>query len=176
MTLALAWFILSLTWSSFSIQSPAPAPPSREMVVSSAREMMTKARYCALITVAEDGQPQAREVDAFAPEPDMTVWIATNPVTRKVREIARESRVTLYYAADGGAGYVTILGRAQIVDDPAEKAKRWKEDWAAFYSDKNRGADYVLIRVRPVRLEIVSYTHKLLNDPKTWRPVSIDFP
>jgi general stress protein 26 len=167
--------LLGLTWAFQPAHAPATVP-AREVVISAAREMMTKARYCALITLGKDGHPQAREIDAFAPEPDMTVWIATNPVTRKVTEITRDARVTLYYASEGGAGYVTILGRAQIVDDPAEKAKRWKDDWAAFYKDRNRGPDYLLIRVRPVRLEIVSYTHKLTNDPTTWRPISIDFP
>jgi hypothetical protein len=106
----------------------------------------------------------------------MTVWIATNPVTRKVKEIQQDSRVTLYYAAENASGYVTILGQAQVVNDAREKASRWKEDWAGFYRDKNRGPDYVLIRVRPLHLEIVSYPDKLVNDPKTWRPISIDFP
>jgi hypothetical protein len=79
-------------------------------------------------------------------------------------------------AAGRGPGYVTLLGRAAVVSDPAEKAKRWKEDWAAFYKDKNRGDDYVLIRVTPFRLEIVSYGQGLLDDPASWRPLSIEFP
>jgi hypothetical protein len=49
------------------------------------------------------------------------------------------------------------------------------EDWAAFYTDKNRGDDYVLIRVRPRRLEIVNYRDGLLNDPKTGRPIVVEF-
>jgi general stress protein 26 len=137
---------------------------------------MEKARYCALVTVGEDGHPQARTVDAFAPDDDMTVWIGTNPVTRKVHEVAKDPRVTLYYFEPSGPGYVTLLGRAVVVRDPAEKAKRWKEDWAPFYKDRNRGDDYVLIRVAPLRLEIVSYGHALLNDPASWRPIAISFP
>jgi len=78
--------------------------------------------------------------------------------------------VTLYYYEPSGPGYVTVLGRAVVVGDPAEKAKRWKEDWAAYYKDKNRGDDYVLIRVTPFRLEIVSYGHGLLNDPRRGAP------
>lgn len=168
--------LLTLPGRFGGLQAVAPAVPSRAVIIEAAKEMMTKSRYCALVTLGIDGHPQAREVDAFAPDGDMTVWIATNPVTRKTKEIRRDPRVTLYYAVDGGGGYVTIIGRAEIVDDPAEKVKRWKEDWAAFYSNKNHGADYTLIRVRPTRLEIVSYAHKLLNDPKTWRPISLEFP
>jgi PPOX class probable F420-dependent enzyme len=154
----------------------APAAGERPTVLKAARELMVKARYCALVTIGEDGHPQARAIDAFAPEDDMTVWIATNPVTRKVTEVKRDPRVTLYYYEPGGPGYVTLLGKAAVVTDPAEKAKRWKKDWAAFYKDENRGDDYVLIRVTPLRLEIVSHAHGLLNDPATWRPLAITFP
>ena len=153
-----------------------PAPPDRATLLKAARELMEKARFCALVTNAENGYPQARAIDAFAPEADMTVWIATNPATRKVAEVKKDPRVTLYYYEPGGPGYVTLQGKATVVADRAEKAKRWKEDWAAFYKDENRGEDYVLIRVTPVRLEIVSYAHGLLNDPASWRPLTVDFP
>ena len=153
-----------------------PAPPDRATLLKAARELMEKARFCALVTNAENGYPQARAIDAFAPEADMTVWIATNPVTRKVAEVKRDPRVTLYYYEPAGPGYVTLQGKATVVALPAEKAKRWKEDWAAFYKDRNHGEDYVLIRVTPVRLEIVSYGHGLLNDPASWRPLAVEFP
>jgi len=156
-------------------QNARPATVERSVAIKAAGELMGKARFCALVTVGHDGHPQARVVDPFAPEGDMTVWIATNPVTRKVAQIKKDPRVTLFYFDPAGPGYVTLLGTAEVVKDATEKAKRWKEDWGAFYTDKNRGDDYVLIRVRPSRLEIVSYGHGLLNDPKTWRPVVVEF-
>jgi general stress protein 26 len=157
-------------------QPKEPAAPARPAILKAARGLMEKARFCALVTAGEEGYPQARAVDAFAPEEDLTVWIATNPATRKVAEIGRDPRVTLYYYEPAGPGYVTLQGKAAVVRDPAEKEKRWKEDWAPFYSDRNRGEDYVLIKVTPVRLEIVSYADGLLNDPATWRPLSVEFP
>jgi len=157
-------------------QDPPRAAPERAAVIAAAKEVMEAARYCALITIGPDGFPQARTVDTFVPEDDLTVWIGTKPVTRKVAEIRANPQVTLYYFDAGPMNYVTMLGTAEIVADPAMKAKYWKEDWASFYEDRNRGDDYVLIRVRPVRLEIVSYTHNLINDPRTWRPVTIVFP
>ncbi len=157
-------------------QERPSAAPERAAVLQAAREVMEAARYCALITIGPDGHPQARTVDAFAPENDLTVWIGTNRVTRKVGEIRADPRVTLYYFDAGPMNYVTLLGTAEVIDDPAVKAKYWKEAWSSFYEDENRGSDYVLIRVRPVRLEIVSYTHNLINDPETWRPVTIVFP
>jgi len=36
-----------------------------------------------LSAIGPDGQPQARIVDPFPPDADSTIWIATNPLTRK---------------------------------------------------------------------------------------------
>jgi len=153
----------------------ATAPQTRAAIIAAARELMASARYCALITIGEDGQPQAREIDAFAPEDDMTVWLATKAASRKVAQIQKDPRVTLYYQEPNGSGYVTILGRAAIVTDPEEKARRWKDAWTPLYDDRNRGDDYTLVRVTPSRLEIVSLQHNLIGDPVTWRPASIEF-
>jgi general stress protein 26 len=40
----------------------------------------------------------------------------------------------LYFNA-AAAEYVTVLGTATLVTDSAEKARHWKEEWAAFYKD-----------------------------------------
>jgi len=151
------------------------APKTRAEILAASRSVMESARFCGLITIGEDGQPQAREVDPFAPEDDMTVWLGTKAVTRKVGQIRRDPRVTLYYQAPDGTGYVTFFGRASIVTDPAEKARRWKDTWAPLYDNRNEGDDYTLIKVTPVRLEILSLAHGVVSDPVTWRPTSIDF-
>jgi general stress protein 26 len=115
-------------------------------------------------------------VDPFVPEADFTIWIATNPLTRKVVEIRRDPRVTLLYFNAAAGAYVTVLGAAMLVADSAEKIRHWKEEWAAYYKDGPRGDGYLLIRVRPTRLEVVSPSHGLVNDPKTWRPILLDMP
>ena len=84
----------------------------RDTVITVAKEIMLATRYCALITLDEDGHPQARTMDPFLPEEDMVVWFGTNPNSRKVKEIRNNSRTTLYYQAPNGAGYVVIQGHA----------------------------------------------------------------
>ena len=157
-------------------QAPPPPPPDRAAILKAARQVVEKARYCSFVTLGPDGSLQARIVDILPPDEDMTMWVGTNPVTRKVAEVRKDPRATLLCFDPAGPAYVTLIGKAEVVTDPAEKARRWKDDWQAFYKDKNRGDDYVLIRVRPRRLEIVSYPDKLLNDDATWRPLSVEFP
>jgi len=155
--------------------SPGDAPP-RAQVVAVARDIMQAARYCTLVTIGPDGQPQARIVDPFLPDSDLTIWIATNPVTRKVQEIRRDPRITLLYFSPATFEYVTVLGTAVVDADSLHRAAHWKPEWAGLYRDQYRGADYLLLRVRPTRLEVVSVGRGVRNDPQTWRPVTIDVP
>ncbi|MBN2371421.1 MAG: pyridoxamine 5'-phosphate oxidase family protein [Vicinamibacteria bacterium] len=149
-----------------------PAPASRDKLIAAARELIGTLKYCALITVDAAGQPQSRTMNPFPPEEDMSVWMATTKLSRKFREIERNPRVTLYYANHAEAtGYVSLNGKAVLVDDMQEILKRKRGYWDnAFPGLKN----VVLIKVIPERLEIVYYKHGLNSDSITFRAPSID--
>ncbi len=155
--------------------SAPPAQPDKDAVLKVAAGIMERARYCTLVTIGADGHPQARIMDAFSPDAQMVVWMATTPFSRKVGEIRRDPRVTLSYFDSKTMGYVTLIGRAALVSEPAEKAKRWKEDWAKLYKDRNRGDDYLLIKVTPLRLEVSAEGEGVKNDPRTWRAAIVEF-
>lgn len=151
----------------------AQAPPSRDAIVAAARSVITQARYASFATIDAAGQPQVRVVDPFAPDADFTIWIATNAQSRKVTQATQNAKVTLLYFDSAAKNEVTLLGRASVVTDRAEKARHWKEDWAAFYSNKNLGDDYVLIRVIAEQIEISAPSLGMNNDPRTWTPVTL---
>ncbi len=148
-------------------------PLGRDELIAGARELIATQKYCALITLDETGAPSVRTMNPFPPEDDMTVWIATNDRSRKVREIRRDPRVTLYYSDHQQAlGYVSIAGRAVLVDDMKEITKRKRAYWdTAFPGLKH----LVLIKVDPERLDILYYKKGILADPETWRTPSVEF-
>jgi general stress protein 26 len=161
--------------------APAPAQNTpadsgdRAHVVAAAREIVGAARYATLTTIGGNGHPQSRVVDPFEPDSGFAIWIGTNRLTRKVSEIRADPRVTLLYFAPDAGEYVTVVGIATIVTDSAARAMRWKSEWASFYEGGPLGEQYILIRVRPVRLEVVSPRRGILNDERTWLPVRIEF-
>jgi len=112
-------------------------------------------------------------MDPFPPDSGFTVWFGTNPRSRKVEQIRNNPKVTLYYLEESGSGYVMIYGKAQLVDDQEYKDKWWKEEWAAFYPDNKE--NYLLIKVTPEWMEVVSYIHGITGDPVTWEPPRITF-
>ena len=146
---------------------------SNTKLINAAREIMDAAGTCALITLNEKDLPMVRVMDPFLPESDFTVWFGTNPESRKVNEIKKNPNVTLYYLDSDSSGYVVIHGLAQLIDDLKEKEMRWKVEWEAFYPNKPEG--YLLIKVTPERMEVISYTRDILGDPKTWKPPVVFF-
>jgi len=165
--------LLTVFISTALAQEKAPAPLSRSELIAAAREIIAAQQYCALITLDEEGRPQVRTMNPFPPEDDMTVWIATSTLTRKVQHIRRDPRVTLYYADHSKAtGFVAITGRAVLVDDQAEMIKRKRAYWdSAFPGFKN----LVLIKVIPERMDVLNYKAGAVNDPVTWRTPSVEF-
>src|SRR3954470_10540633 len=120
---AMVQALLFVATGVLAAQDSSPAGPHRQTVLAAARDIIREARYATLVTIAADGQPQARIVDPFAPDSTFTVWIATNPATRKVGEIRRNSRVTLLYFNAPRSEYVTLIGTAQVDTTAAEKAR-----------------------------------------------------
>lgn len=126
-----------------------------------------------LATLDEEGYPAVRAMDPLPPDADWVVWLATNPASRKVEQLRARPRVALHYLAAGVPAYVTLIGRARLVDDPEMKARHWKESWTPFYPDREAGV--LLIEVTPIRLEVVSEAHGAPGDPVTWRAHVVKF-
>jgi general stress protein 26 len=154
-------------------QQSQSKPFYRDVLISAAREIMVSARYCALITTDSAGRTHSRAMDPFSPEADMKVWFGTNPRSRKVKEIRSHPRVTLYYFVREDQAYVSLTGTARLVNDPREKAARFKDDWKAFYPDRAR--DYLLIEFTPEKLEVVSVKKGIVGDARTWQTPTVSF-
>ena len=158
----------------FASTAAVAQPRDSSALITAARQIVTAVPYPTLITTDASGRPQARTVQPAQPDSTWTVWIATNPRTRKVRAIARDARVALHYFDLKTLSYVTLHGRATIVRDRATKAAHWDTAWDAFYAD--RDTSVLLIAVRAERLEVVSSTLGISGDAATWRPPSVTIP
>lgn len=142
-------------------------------LIDAAKEIMNASTTCALITLDEEGRARVRAMDAFPPEDDLTVWFGTNTKSRKVEQINKDPRVTLYYLDSDASGYVMIHGIAELVDDQREKEKRWKKEWEEFYP--NKAENYLLIKVSPIWMEVSSTPRGIFSDTITWQPPKILF-
>ncbi len=165
--------LLNVPFTGFGQQIEKESGNADQRLIEAAKEIMTAAGNCALITLDDEGVPRVRAMDPFAPEDDLTVWFGTNSRSRKVDQIKKDPRVSLYYLDKDASGYVIIHGRARLVNDPKEKENRWKAKWEAFYPDKTE--DYLLIEVTPTWMEVLSPPKGISADPVTWQPPVVNF-
>jgi len=146
---------------------------TEEELLTAAREIIDASGTCALITLDEQSIPMVRIMESFAPESDFTVWFGTKAESRKVNQIRNNHNVTLYYEDPDKTGYVVIHGTAELIDNETEKQNRWKDHWENFYPNNREG--YLLIKVTPDWMEILSVSRNITGDPITWETPVVKF-
>ncbi len=137
---------------------------SVDSLMKVARIIADSAACKALITVDEAGKPHARVMAPFALEEDWVIWMGTTQGSRKTKQIMGNPNVVVFYYEPTGRSYVSVSGKARLVNDPDKKSKYWVDAWSAFYKDVDK--DYVLIEVTPENLEICSFKYNIWWDSK----------
>ena len=147
------------------------SPEARSKAV--AREIMLSAANCALVSLDEEGKARIRTMDPFAPDSNFVVWLGTSATSRKLSQIEKNPSVTLYYLTSDNSSYVSMYGEAFLVNDSTAKEQYWRKKWEDFYPDRKK--DYVLIKVVPKLIEVLSFKEGLYVDTVNWQPLSITF-
>ena len=137
-------------------------------ILAVGNDIIEKTYYGSLITIDSIGQPRARVMEPFSPEKDFTIWMATNPKSRKVDQIKNNPNATMHYFDKNQMGYVSLMGKAFIVNDETIKSQKWKEEWEAFYP--NQKEDYMLIKFIPETLELIGIVKSYTGNNETWAP------
>ena len=155
-------------------QEDSETKPNRDSVIAAAREIMGMQNYCALITIDSAGMPNVRTMNPYPLEEDMTVWMATNRQSRKVKEMQSNPNVCVYYADHKiASGYVAINGMAEIIGDKDLLVKKKREYWEQVVPDWENVL--VLIKIIPQKLEVVNYKRGLSGNSVTWKSPFIEF-
>jgi general stress protein 26 len=151
----------------------AQSPVNRDTIRIAALEIMRETNYCALVTLDSTGKPQIRTMNPFPANDEFVTWFATSRNSRKVIEIRNNPNVSVYYADHISAkGYVSISGKAEVIDDRELLLKMKREYWNGIPDWQNI---FVLIKIVPERLEVINYKHGLNNAPGTFKAPSVLF-
>lgn len=146
-----------------------------EYVYNVARQCIVATDYCFLITLSEqlDQAADARLMQPFAPEADLTIWFGASRQSRKVAQIRQHNQITVCYQALTEPAYVTLIGTAYLEDDLALRQHYWRDDWLPFFPAGPTGADYLLIKFVPARIEVMHFAHEVAPDPYGLKPVTL---
>jgi general stress protein 26 len=138
---------------------------SPDSLLNAAKTIIDSSVCRVLITVGEEGKPYAREMAPFPVEKDWTIWLGTSTISRKVRQIQNNPDVIVYYYDPKGMSYVSVAGKASLVNDADLKAKYWVDAYSVYYPDRDK--DYILIKVMPENMEVFSYKYKIFWNTNT---------
>ena len=142
-------------------------------IIKEAKAIIKNCYFGTFITIDENGQPRARVMEPFAPDENFVIWLATNPKSRKVEQIKNNPKATLHYFDKASLGYVSLMGKATLVNDEVIKASKFKDGWDKFYP--NQKEDYLLIKFVPESLELISITNGFTGDEVDWKPHRVEF-
>jgi general stress protein 26 len=152
-------------------QIQAQSTITRDTMIVAAMELIKATNYCVLVTVDSMGQPQARTMNPFPVNDNLTIWFATSRTSRKTEEIKKNPKVCVYFADHINAtGYVNITGSAEVIDDKNLLINMKRKYWEGIPNWQNT---FVLIKITPETLEVINYKHNLNNDPDTFKAPSI---
>lgn len=146
---------------------------SVEELLDAARATVTGAEYCFFVTTGTDGKPNARLMQPFEPEANLTMWFGASPDSRKIKDLAHSTQVALAFYDSAHTAYLTLSGTATVVTDLEQRQKYWRVFWNDIYPGGPEGDDYVLIKVVPDRLEMMNFTHKTMARPYGLSPTRL---
>lgn len=122
--------------------------------VKKLRELIKDIRIAMLTTAEEDGKLRSRPMAAQQTEFDGDLWFFTAKNSEKAAEIRHDQRVNVSFAAPDDNRYVSVSGRAQLVDDKAKAKELWNPFVKAWFPD---GLDDPNLTLLKVEVEAAEY-------------------
>ncbi|HWE53531.1 MAG TPA: pyridoxamine 5'-phosphate oxidase family protein [Bryobacteraceae bacterium] len=105
-----------------------------------------------LVTTGPAGRPEARPMQIAKVEEGGDVWFFTGKSGRVVEETGQDPTVLLVFQ-DERSTYVSLRGRARVVQDRARVKDLWKEAYQVWFPKGVDDPDLALLAVDPVSAE-----------------------
>ena len=117
-------------------------------------DLIKKARIAMFGTYDENGTCHSRPMAAADHEGNDELWFFARAESRKLDEIKADPRVTLDYSNESSNDWVSAVGRAEVIHDPAKARELWMEPMRTWFPE---GKDDPAIRLIRVELDAAEY-------------------
>lgn len=129
------------------------AHEKHERSVRKLAEKVKGIRVAMLTTMSEDGVPRSRPMGAQDMDAEGRLWFFTSADSDKAREIAKSPCVCVSYAHMGSSRYVSVSGKATVVDDREKAKELWSPLLGAWFPQGTSDPNLRLVRVDVERAE-----------------------
>jgi len=117
------------------------------------KEMAESVRTCMFTTVSTSDEFGSRPMGTAKIEEDGSIWFYTNEYSLKSKEISKENNVLLAYSDPSKNTYLTVKGKAELVDDSVRKEAYFNPFIKAWFPDGPEDPRLILIKVTPEEAE-----------------------
>lgn len=119
----------------------------REEHIRKLRELIKDIRIAMLTTEEQDGTLHSRPMATQRQEFDGDLWFFTYKDSAKVYEVERDRHVNVAYVQPDEDRYVSVAGRAQLVEDRDKIDELWHPDLKAFFPEGKDDPRIALLKV-----------------------------
>lgn len=117
------------------------------------RELLDGMEICVLTTLGSDGSFRCRPMQMQRHDGGV-LWFATSLDSQKCEDLRVSPRCGVAFVK--GHTYVSISGRAELVQDRALVRELWNAGWRAWFPDGPDQPDLVLLKITPEHVEWVA--------------------
>ncbi|HEY9843544.1 MAG: pyridoxamine 5'-phosphate oxidase family protein [Candidatus Sericytochromatia bacterium] len=124
-------------------------------------QLIEKFEIAMLTTEQPDGSLRSRPMIAQKDRFDGTLWFLSENRTPKIGEIQGHTQVNVTYANPGNNTYISISGRASLVNDRAAIVSHWHKGHEPFFAGGPDDPNLVLLKIEVEQAEYWD-DHKLM--------------
>lgn len=117
------------------------------------KEMTENVRICMFTTVSLKDELSARPMATVKVEDDGSIWFFSNEYDLKSKEISKDNQVMLAYSDPAKNTYITVNGKAKLINDQVRKEAYFSPAVKAWFPDGLEDPRLILICVEPVAAE-----------------------
>src|SRR5947209_4571854 len=111
-------------------------------------DLIKGARSALLVTIGQAGQLDSRPMGCLQTDFDETLWFLTFRHSLKVSEIGRDDRVLVSYANPQRYEYVSLSGRAKIVEDKQKLKELWFEGLRVWFPNGPNDPELAVLAIQ----------------------------
>jgi general stress protein 26 len=132
----------------------------KETAIAQALALAERSGIVMLGTNGDDGTPNIKAMLKMENEGLKTIWMGTNTASRRVEQLRRDPRASLYFIDMEKWMGVMLVGEIELLQDPESRQRLWREGFERYYPLGVTDPDYTVLRFTARQ---GNYYHALAN-------------